>query len=134
MKNKLQNIAIITAVLIVLRCMFEQNPQRDSVVSVINIIALLVVVYLITEQIKDGIISAIKSYHVPTEIETREIREITIKLSLAIYLPFAVISLLYLGFFSSGLGNDIISIIALGLSLCDEHIVSIVVSLQRKKV
>lgn len=133
MKNKLQAIAIITLILIVLRCMVETNPQCVLIVSVINITALLVVVYLIAEQIKAGIEESIKELHIPEQIEKREIRRIKKRTELTIYVPFALISMGYLLFLSSGLGNDIISIIALGLSLCNNHIVSIAVSLYRKK-
>lgn len=133
MKNNFQGIAIFTCILIALRCIVEANPLRDRIVSFINIFALLVVVILITERIKKGLISDIKSYHVPLQIERREIRDLSIRLSLRIYIPYAIISILYFLFLSSGLGNDIISIVALGLSLCDDHIVSISVSLCRKK-
>lgn len=133
MKNKFQTIAIITLILIVLRCMVETNPQCVLIVSVINIVALLVVVYLISEQIKTGIVESIRALHVPEQIEKREIRELKNRMGVIIYVPFALASFGYLRFLSSGLGNDIISIIALGLSLCDNHIVSIAVSLYRKK-
>lgn len=133
MKNKFQNVAIVAVVLIALRCIFEKNSQRDYIVAVINIFALLVVVYLITEQIKAGFICNIKSYHVPSSIETREIRAVIIKLSLIVYGVFIIIALLYLLLLTSGLGNDIISIIALALSLCDDHIVSTVVLLHRRE-
>lgn len=133
MKNKFQTIAIITLILIVLRCMVESNTQCVLIVSVINITALLVVVYLIAEQIKIGLEENIMGLHIPKEIEEREIHELKKKMGLIIYVPFALASLGYLLFLSSGLGNDIISIIVLGLSLCDNHIVSIALSLYRKK-
>ena len=133
MKNKFQTIAIITLILIVLRCMVEANPQCTLIVSGINVAALLFVVYLITEQIQAGTIDKIKEFHIPEQIEKREITGIKRKIGLCVYLPFAVLSVGYLVFLSSGLGNDIISIIALGLSLCDNHLVSSVVSLYRKK-
>lgn len=133
MKNKIQNIAIVTGILIALRCMVEKNEQCVLIVSVINIIALLVVVYLIAEQIQKRIIKSIKSFNVPPQIEKREIRDFKIRSSLIIYVPFGVLSLIYLVFISSSLGNDIIAIVALGLSLCDNHIVSIAESLYRKK-
>ena len=133
MKSKVQVVAIITGALAVLRCLFECSEQRDLLVSFINIAALLIVVYLITEQIRAGIIDNIKRLRVPKQIEEREIRTIKIKISLLVYVPFAIISFLYLFLLSSGIGNDLISIIALGLSLCDDHIVSIAVSLHRKK-
>lgn len=133
MKNKFQTISIVTLVLIILRCMVESNPQCVLVVSCINLVALLVVVYLIVEQIGAGMVESIKEVHVPRQIEEREIREVKIKLGLIIYVPFALAALVYVIFLSCGLGNDIVSIIALGLSLCDNHIVSIAVSLYRKK-
>lgn len=133
MKSKIQNIAILTIVLIVLRCMVETNEQCTLIVSVINVIALLVVVYLITEQIESGIISKIKEFNVPKQIEKREIRVIKRKIVLIIYVPFLLASVAFLVFLSSGLGNDIVGIISLGMSLCDDHIVAIATSLYRKK-
>lgn len=133
MKNKLQTIGIITVILIALRCLVESNPQCVLIVSAINIAALLVVVYLICEQIRTGVSDNIKEHNIPKQIEKREIRSFTIKLSLLVYIPFALATVAYLVFWSSGLGNDIIAIVALGLSLCDNHIASLVTSLYRKK-
>ena len=133
MKNKLQTIGIITVILIALRCLVEANPQCVIIVSAINIAALLVVVYVICEQIRAGVSDNIKAHNIPKQIEKREIRSFTIKMSLLVYIPFALATVVYLVFLSSGLGNDIIAIVALGLSLCDNHIASLVTSLYRKK-
>lgn len=131
--NKLESILIVTVLLVALRCVVEKTEQSCQYVSVINIIALLVVVYLTTEQIVLAIKDKISSLNVPKEVRVREVRNVQRNQYFLVYVPFTVLSLIYLILFSSSLGNDIISIIALGLSLCNNHIVRIAVESYTEK-
>ena len=128
MKNNFPVFGILTLLLLLFRIILNKNAQLVYVVSVINLIALLIVVFSISKSIKAGVSTTIHNSGVPQEIIDREIKETFHKLDLLIYLPLAIIVLLYLVFLSSQLGNDIIAIVALGLSVSDSYIADIVIN------
>ena len=72
-------------------------------------------------------------YEVPFEIRSREKNNAIRKLERIVYVPLFVFVMIYLVCWKSGLGNDIISIASLGLSLTDVTIVDVVSNYILKK-
>lgn len=128
MKNNIPLFGIIIAILIVFRVLLNNNPQLIFVVASINLIALLIVVFSITVQIKTKITYIIEQSGIPEDIATREKTQIC-RIVDGLYIPLAIIYIVYLVSFCSELGNDIISILALGLSLTDSFIADAVANL-----
>ncbi len=129
MKNNISVFGVIIAILIVIRVLLNKNPQIVFVVALINLIALLIVVFSITVQIKTIITDKIMQSKVPEDIVKREKRQNYKKVDFCIYIPLLIIYIVYLIYFCSELGNDIISILALGLSLMDSFIADAVANL-----
>mgnify|MGYP007104462888 CR=1 FL=1 len=110
-------LSIAIAIIIFLRCIFDGND------NIINIVAIIFVVYTIIEKLLNNIIDKIKKSKVPEQIINREITSAQVKIwgwSIAIGV---IVILVYFWKWCSGLGNDIISILALGISILDDEIV-----------
>lgn len=122
MRNK-PTFAIVMVLLIVARCLLNYNMQLTLIVGLINLFSLLTVVVSITEQFKMEFINKMKSYSMLEDIKMREQKKILRTAGCAVYIPLIVLFIIYLIFFVSDLGNDIISILALGLSLSDIYII-----------
>ena len=129
MKNNLPVFGIITVILVVFRILLNNNPQLVFVVASINLVALLIVVFAITNRAKTTIAEKITQSGVPKDIEIREKKQFRRCIDCWTYIPLAIIYISYLFCFSSELGNDIISIVALGLSLSDSFIANAVANL-----
>ena len=118
--NKKISILVITiAIIILLRCIFDSNENIIYIVVGINIVAIVFVLYTIIEKILDDIIDRIKKSEVPLQIIKREIKNTQLKIwgwTIA---------------FSAGLGNDIISILALGISVLDDEIIKKITEIYR---
>ena len=132
MKNNLPVFGIITAILLVFRILLNNNQQLVLVISSINLAALLIVVFSITVQIKTKISNKIIQSGVPQDIIKREKKQVCRAVDCYTYIPLAIVYIIYLFFFSCELGNDIISIFALGLSLSDTFISDVVANLYRE--
>ena len=130
--NKFPIYGIITALLIVFRCILNNNPQLVIVVAVINLIALLIVVFDVTSKIKTGFSSRIQQTGVPDDIVTREAKRIKKRIDCIVYIPLLVVYIVYPIFWVSNLGNDVITIIALCISLSDSYIVDTIVDSYKK--
>lgn len=128
MKNNLPVFGIVTALLIVFRCLTEKSPYLIETIAIINLVALLIVIFSITIQIKKELTGKIKQLGVPQEITLREIGDVRKRIDIFTYVPLGVFSVIYVALFASTLVNDIISIIALCLSLSDAYIVKTVVN------
>lgn len=128
MKNNLPVFGIVTALLIVFRCLTEKSPYLTETIAIINLVALLIVIFSITIQIKKELTGKIKQLGVPQEITLREIGDVRKRIDIFTYVPLGVFSVIYVALFASTLVNDIISIIALCLSLSDAYIVKTVVN------
>ena len=110
-------LSIAIAIIIFLRCIFDGND------NIIYIVAIIFVVYTIIEKLLNNIIDKIKKSKVPEQIINREITSAQVKIwgwSIAIGV---IVILVYFWKWCSGLGNDIISILALGISILDDEIV-----------
>lgn len=122
MKNRAIPIAIVFGLLVFFRVISEHSANLTVIVSLINIFALLTVFVSIVEHIRINVTNKIKNSGVPKEIINREVKHFTTKVNIYSYVPFCLIVVIYLWFFSSTLGNDILSIISLGLSLTSSNI------------
>lgn len=123
MNRKLSVLSIAIAIIILIRCVFDSNDDLVYIVAGINIVAIEFVIYTIIEKIVENITQKIKESNVPKQIINREITSIRFKIwgmSFGINLILIILYLLYL---CSGLGNDILSILALGISVSDDEIV-----------
>lgn len=128
MKNNLPVFGIIMALLIVFRCLTEKSAYLTKTVAIINLVALLIVVFSITIQIKERLVEKIEQSGIPQEISRREKRVVQKRIDCITYIPFCIVAVTYVIFWSSGMFNDIISIVALCLSLSDTYIIEMVVS------
>ena len=124
-ENNLPVFGIITIILIVSRILLNDNTQLIVVVALINLIALLVVIFSITVQTKNRINEKITESGVPLEVKEREKKKLFRRIDCSAYFTLAVVYIFYLSVLCSELGNDIISIIALGLSLSDATVANI---------
>ena len=132
MKNNLPVFGIITAILLAFRILIDNNQQLVLVISLINLAALLMVVLSITDKIKAKISNKIIQSGVPQDIIKREKKQVCRSVDCYTYIPLSIAYIIYLVYFSSELGNDIISIFALGLSLSDTFISDIAANLYRE--
>lgn len=133
MKEEAPIIWISTVGLIVVRIMMNKIAEVDLVVAIINIVALLAVVSIVVQRIVSKVQTAIEDSGVPFEIRSREKNNAIRKLERIVYVPLFVFVMIYLVCWKSGLGNDIISIASLGLSLTDVTIVDVVSNYILKK-
>ena len=115
------SIAVIIF-LIILRIVFDGVEKSDLIVAGINVIAALLVFASITEQIKNNVTKKLERLNNPKEIIRREVKSKRRVISSAAYSSFTIIAAVYFIFFRSDLGNDIFSIISLGLAISDAHI------------
>ena len=132
MKNNIPIFGIITVILIVFRILLDDNLQLPLVIALINLVALLMVVFSITNQIKIKLIEKTTDSGVPKDIIKREQKNIVLYTDCYPYIALLTFYVIYLFFLCSELGNDIISIAALGLSVSDTFIVKAIVSLHEE--
>lgn len=133
MKDEAPIIWILTVGLIIVRIMMNKIAEVDLVVAIINIVALLGVVLIVVQKIVSEVQTAIEDSGVPIEIRNREKNAAIRKLEWIVYVPLLLFVMIYLVFWKSGLGNDIISIVSLGLSLTDVTVVDVVSNYILKK-
>lgn len=133
MKDEAPIIWILTVSLIIVRIMMNKIAEVDLVVAIINIVALLGVVLIVVRKIVSKVQTAIEDSGVPIEIRNREKNAAIRKLEWIVYAPLLLFVMIYLVFWKSGLGNDIISIVSLGLSLTDVTVVDVVSNYILKK-
>lgn len=122
MKNRVIPITIVFGLLVFFRIISKHSENLTVIVSLINIFALLTVFVSIVEHVRINVINKIKSFDVPKKIINREVKHFTAMINICAYVPFCMLIVIYLWFFSSTLGNDILSIISLGLSLTSSNI------------
>lgn len=122
MKNQTSTFVIITALLIAFRCLLNDSGRLVFANALVNVVAILLVFLSITEQIIEKTHNRIDDMGIPKEIECREKRRKKIYTRICSYSFYAIIVAVYLLFLVSELGNDIVSIASLGLSLIDKGI------------
>lgn len=115
-------LSVAIAIIIFLRCILDGNNNIIYIVAGINIVAIVFVVYTIIEKILNNTIDKIKKSKAPEQIINREIASVQVKIW-GWSITIGVIAILvYFWKLCSGLGNDIISILALGISILDDEI------------
>ena len=123
---------IITVILVVVRILLDSNHQLPLVIASMNLVALLMVVYSISKQITTQLLQKAFSSRVPRDIIKREQKVIILRTNCFTYIPLLILYIIYLFFLCSELGNDIISIASLGLSLSDTLISKAIVNLYKE--
>ena len=91
----------------------------------INLVALYIVVFDIAERIKDTIIMKIADTCGSQSIANREIRKFSKLFYIAVIIINLLFIVLYFIFLCSSTANDVLAIIALGLSVLDEESVAV---------
>ena len=123
MNKNITLLCFAIAIIIAIRIIFDTNENIVYIVAGINIVAFLFVVYSIIDKIIKNINIKIKESNCPKQIRDRETQTIQFKVYLfSIILP-GVAVVIYWKFFCTNLGNDIISVLALGISILDDTIV-----------
>lgn len=131
-RNNIPIFSILTFLLVLVRILLVDNPSIVLWVAIINLMALLIVIVAMIERTKKTLSTVIDDSGVPLEIAKRETDSIKSKLGLSIYIVFVFLSSVYVIWFRSALGNDIISFLAVGLSLADTQIVAVIVDHYKK--
>ena len=119
-------IIAIMGLLILVRVLINDNDNTVTIIAGINSVALLVVIVSITEQIKTKINRKLDKSGNPKPIIQREIKVKGRWISFISYSIIVVFSALYIWLLKSTLANDIVSIVSLGIAVCDTYIVEIV--------
>ncbi len=109
-----------------LRTIFDTNPKLIYIVAGINIVAIVFVIYTIIEKTVCNVIKRIQESGIPEQIMSREIAGAQYRIWFWSIVVSVVLIVLYLLYWCSNLGNDIISILALGISVLDDEIVQII--------
>ncbi len=129
MKNNIPLFTVIMVILVILRCLFNNNPQLVVIIAGINLTALLIVLFSITAQLKKRGTEKITRIGAVNHFVKRDNKHFRRAIDCGVYIPYAFISSIYLLYFKCELGNDIISIVALCLSLSNEYIVTTIIDL-----
>lgn len=114
----------IFIMLIIVRILLNNDENIDYIIAIINISALLVIYVDVIDSNIKFIFSQNKTY--PDEIVLREVKNFRKKSICLGVVLFSSFSSLYIIFLVSNLGNDIISIITIGLSLLESGIIEFV--------
>ena len=118
MKNKLLILGAIMLLMIACRYWLYNSPHEIPAVAGINLLSLLIVFLSLKEHMKDVFRKKIEATCVPKEIIQRETNAACKRIHL-LYLPLAGFAVLYYLLWICELGNDIIAIVALFLSLVE---------------
>ena len=114
MKKNIPILSFTIVMIIIIRCIFSNSTKLVYLVAAINIIAILFVVFTIIYDIKYNVQARIKESGVPIQIQKREIKKISSEIYIISILLSGILTFLYFSLWCSSLGNDIISILALG--------------------
>ena len=125
MKKPRLALLLAFAFLVAVRIIFADHDNLDTIVAMINLVALYIVVFDIAERIKDTIIMKIADTCGSQSIANREIRKFSKLFYIAVIIINLLFIVLYFIFLCSSTENDVLSIIALGLSVLDEESVAV---------
>lgn len=131
MKNNFPIFGIIVALLIIFRWLIADSEYLVQAIAIINLLAFLIVILSITIQIKKALVEKIRKSNVPQDISFREIKTVQKTIDWFTYAPLVPACIVYFIAFASPFGNDIISIVALCLSLSDTYIINTIVSIYK---
>lgn len=122
MNKKLSVLSFVIAIVIFLRCLFNNNENLIYIIAGINTVAFLFIECTIIEKTVSNIVDKIESSNVPEQIREREISSTRFKIWIWGMSISGIIIVLYFLCGCSNLGNDIISILAFGVSILDDEI------------
>lgn len=125
MKKPRLALLLAFAFLVAVRIIFADHDNLDTIVAMINLVALYIVVFDIAERIKDTIIMKIADTCGSQSIANREIRIFSKLFYIAVIIINLLFIVLYFIFLCSSTANDVLAIIALGLSVLDEESVAV---------
>lgn len=125
MKKPRLALLLAFAFLVAVRIIFADHDNLDTIVAMINLVALYIVVFDIVERIKDTIIMKIADTCGSQSIANREIRKFSKLFYIAVIIINLLFIVLYFIFLCSSTANDVLAIIALGLSVLDEESVAV---------
>lgn len=127
MNKNIPVLSIVIGIVIALRWIFDSSDKLLYIVAGINICAIVFVIYTIIERAAGDISKKIESTHVPEQIVQREIKIVFLKIFGWSNFINLILIFLYWKFWCSNLGNDIIAILALGISVLDDEFVKKIV-------
>lgn len=122
MAKRLLLLSIAVGFIIFIRTILNSSDNLVYIVAVINIISIMFVICTIIDKIISIITDKIKQTKAPTQIIKREVKNIRFKIWGLSIISIIFVTIFYLTYLCSSLGNDIISILALGLSILDSEI------------
>ena len=117
-------LVFVFAFLIALRLILHSFEQLAIVITMVNAIALLIVVFDVAEKLKKSILLQMENKMASKNIASREKRTFTIRFYAILIVASAIFSAVYIVFWNGNLGNDIVSIIALMISFLDDEIIA----------
>lgn len=127
MSKNIPVLSVVIAIIILIRYIFDSNEKLLYIVAGINIVAIVFVLYTIVEKTINKINKKIKESNVPEQIIKRELKNTQFKIWGWSILVITILISVYFRCWCSSLGNDIISILALGISILDDEIVKKIV-------
>ena len=126
MNRKVLIISIVVCFLVFLRHVNETSPNLLYIVACINIVAIIYVWLTIVQRVQKESFQQIASRDIPNQFKERKKRENSFLLWGTTVAGIIALVLVYFYFFCSSEGNDILSIIALGFSVIDDELVSLI--------
>lgn len=126
-KNSFITAAIIFV--IVVRCIYNKNEYIDYIVALINSISLIFIICTILSDLIKKTNNKIDKSCFPLQIKEREKRNRKIKMLLSASIVAVIFVFVYFKFCCSNLGNDIISICTLGLSILDDDLAKTILNI-----
>lgn len=117
-------IALLFLVLAIVRVVFNGNNNIIYVVALINIISLVIVVFGIIEKYLNIVKNEKYSNLSEQMVKVRYLKLKRALISTTVVL-FTILIAIYIKFFIAEQYNDVVSIIALGLSILDDDIIKV---------
>lgn len=117
--------------LIFLRIFLDSSEKLVAIVAMINCVAFAVVMFDVLDRLKAEIINKIQNSTAAKTITQREIFSFSRKYYIFVLIVFIPLLILYVLCWCSSISNDIVSIVALAVSVLDDEIVSLGKSVYR---
>ena len=114
---------------VIIRITFNDSPKQSIIVTGINLLALFVVVISLTEQIKERVYLKLSQSGNPPEIVNREIKRHSFWIRIVPYSIYIIFAILFYVFLNSELANSILSIVSLGIAICDTYFADLISSI-----
>ena len=116
-------VAVIFTLIILLRIAFRNSGELMLFVTAFNIVAALIVLLDIADGAKEAIVQKIEETCAAPSISSREKKRFKRSFSSILSLGVLLFVVLALKFCCTSLGNDVLSMVSLGLSLLNDEII-----------